>query len=125
MQYIEPRPGIGYVLLENFFNVSWSETFLFQAEQGKDFRKQVTPNTPPPNLIFLQERHPLIILHLLNRKDNCWISVLVYEKRWKLRYEDLAKWCEACLKLLTVLRPETLAVSRKNWQILSVSREKR
>lgn len=48
MQYIEPRPGIGYVLLENFFNVSWSETFLFQAEQGKDFRKQVTPNTPPP-----------------------------------------------------------------------------
>ena len=50
MQYIEPRPGIGYVLLENFFKVSWSETFLFQAEQGKDFRKQVTPNppTPPP-----------------------------------------------------------------------------
>lgn len=32
MQYIEPRPGIGYVLLENFFNVPWSETFLFQAE---------------------------------------------------------------------------------------------
>lgn len=32
MHYMEPRPGIGYVLLDNFFNVSWLETFLFQAE---------------------------------------------------------------------------------------------
>ena len=86
-------------------------------------RWHLTP--PPPHLNFLQERHPLITLHLLNRKDNCWISVLVYEKRWKLCYEDLAKWCEACLKLLAVLRPETLAVRRTNWQILSVSREKK
>lgn len=40
-------PGIGYVLLENFFNVSWSETFLFQA-RILESRWHLTPPLPPP-----------------------------------------------------------------------------
>ena len=58
MQYIEPRPGIGYVLLENFFNVSWSETFLFRQNKARilESRWHLTP--PPPIWFFYKSVIP-------------------------------------------------------------------
>ena len=59
MQYIEPRPGIGYVLLENFFNMFLGQKLsYFRQNKARilESRWHLTP--PPPTWIFYKSVIP-------------------------------------------------------------------